>query len=237
MLASPNPAPQAAPNALPSIDLRAMAADQEPAQIRRGSSTDVDAIHGLIEANLAAGHLLPRTREDVFRHATRFLVASIGGQVAGCAELAPLSRAVAEVRSLVVDERCRGRGVGARLIASLKEWAREDGFAKICAFTHQPSHFVRLGFSIVPHQWLPEKIALDCVGCPKFRQCSQYAMALSLRGTSLRPTPSGQRPYQALPPPSVSNGPWRRQLMLVDSRAMRSAGSPSQPDTGPAHQQ
>jgi amino-acid N-acetyltransferase len=179
----------------------------DAAQIRRATVADVPAILRLIDANLAAGHLLPRTEEDVTRRATRFLVVQSESGVVGCAELAPLSRAVAEVRSLVVDESCRGRGFGTHIVEELQRWARQDGFSTLCAFTHHPSHFVRLGFSIVPHQWLPEKIQTDCVGCPKFRRCTQYAMALSLRGRSLRTTPAGQRPYLALPPTSAPNLP------------------------------
>jgi hypothetical protein len=39
---------------------------------------------------------------------------------------------------------------------------------------------VRLGFSIVPHLWLREKVFTDCVGCPLFRSCGQHAMMLKL---------------------------------------------------------
>ena len=171
----------------------------EPAEIRRATVADAPAIHALINANQTDGHLLPRTAEDVTRRAARFLVVTVNDAVVGCAELAPLSRAVAEVRSLVVDESTRGRGFGSRIVEELNRWAVQEGFSTLCAFTHNAAHFVRLGFSIVPHQWLPEKIAMDCVGCPKFRQCAQYAMALPLRGRSLRTTPAGQRPYLAMP--------------------------------------
>ncbi len=171
---------------------------------RRGTEADVPAIAALIEANLAEGHLLPRTREDLTRHAERFLVVTLEGRVAGCAELAPLSRAVAEVRSLVVDEACRGRGLGSILVEELKRAARRDGFSTLCAFTHAPSHFIRLGFSMVPHPWLPEKIQTDCYNCPKFRTCEQYAMALALKGGSLRTSASGQRPYLAMPPNALT---------------------------------
>jgi amino-acid N-acetyltransferase len=171
----------------------------EAAAIRRATVADAPAIHALINANLAEGHLLPRTAEDVTRRAARFLVVTIDGAVVGCAELAPLSRAVAEVRSLVVDASCRSRGFGSRIVEELNRWAVQEGFSTLCAFTHNAAHFVRLGFSIVPHPWLPEKIATDCVGCPKFRQCTQYAMALPLRGRSLRTSPAGQRPYLAMP--------------------------------------
>lgn len=156
-------------------------------EIRTGVAADAAAIHALIMANLSAGHLLPRTFEDVESHAERFVVAAREGVVIGCAELAPLSPEVGEVRSLVVDEASRGHRVGLTMLTTLSERARDAGFNTLCAFTHEPVHFIRLGFSIVPHQWVPEKIAHDCVGCSQFRKCGQYAVTLPLRaGAGLR---------------------------------------------------
>jgi len=156
-------------------------------QLRTGVASDATAIHALIAANLNVGHLLPRTFDDVESHAARFVVAVKDEQVIGCGELAPLSGEVAEVRSLVVDEANRGQRAGVALVTALADRARELGFVTLCAFTHEPSHFVRLGFSIVPHVWVPEKIAHDCVGCSQFRHCGQYAVTLALRaGVGLR---------------------------------------------------
>lgn len=149
--------------------------------LRTGTPGDAAAIHELISANLAAGHLLPRSLEEVAGHADRFLVADLDDEVIGCAELAPLSDAVAEVRSLVVSGAHRGRRTGTSIVSALADRARDLGFATLCAFTHQPSHFVRMGFSLVPHVWMPEKIAHDCVTCSQFRRCGQYAVALALR--------------------------------------------------------
>jgi|SRR5437867_4854995 len=156
-------------------------------QLRSGTEADAAAIHALITANLNAGHLLPRTLDDVESHAHRFVVADRDGTVIGCGELAPLSPEVAEVRSLVVEEASRGQKTGVALVTALADRARALGYVTLCAFTHQPSRFIRLGFSIVPHQWVPEKIAHDCVGCAQFRQCGQYAVSLALRaGAGLR---------------------------------------------------
>jgi amino-acid N-acetyltransferase len=149
--------------------------------LRPGTAGDGAAIHALIAANMTAGHLLPRSREDIEAHAPRFVVAVDADEVIGCAELAPLSAEVAEVRSLVVDEARRGQRTGVALVTALAERARGLGFLTLCAFTHEPAHFVRLGFSIVPHVWVPEKIAHDCVGCSQFRNCGQYAVSLALR--------------------------------------------------------
>jgi amino-acid N-acetyltransferase len=155
-------------------------------QLRSGLAGDAEAIHTLIAANLTEGHLLPRSLDDVEAHLPRFVVAVDGERVIGCAELAPLSDAVAEVRSLVVDEARRGQKTGMSLVTALTDRARALGFSTLCAFTHQPSHFVRLGFSIVPHVWVPEKIAHDCASCSQFRHCGQYAVSLALRAGSVR---------------------------------------------------
>jgi amino-acid N-acetyltransferase len=162
--------------------------------LRPAAPADAAGILRLIEGNLAEGHLLPRTLDDVARYAHRFLVADDeAGRVVACAELAPLSAAVAEVRSLVVHATWRQRGLGSQLIAALGTEARRLGFSTLCAFTHGAGPFVRLGFSIVPHVWFPEKIAVDCTGCTKFRACGQFAMALSLDGAQVQPGASAAR--------------------------------------------
>ncbi|MGE3277876.1 MAG: GNAT family N-acetyltransferase [Vicinamibacterales bacterium] len=151
-----------------------------PIVLRTAQPAEAPAILALIEAHLAEGHLLPRTLEDVESRTDGFVVAMVDGQLVGCAELAPLSGTVAEVRSLVVSREARALGLGTRLVAELDRRARIDGFAKLVAFTHQPGYFVRMGFTIVPHLWVPEKIVHDCQACPLFRRCGQQAVVLTL---------------------------------------------------------
>lgn len=162
--------------------------DKTPVTFRPAVAADATAVHRLIADNLEVGHLLPRTLDDVTANIVRFTVAEADGVVVGCAELAPLSIEVAEVRSLVVTERSRGQHIGPRLVAHLAEKGTEKGYDTLCAFTHDPSHFVRLGFTIVPHTWVPEKIERDCRSCAQFRMCGQYAVTLPLReGAQIRP--------------------------------------------------
>ena len=147
---------------------------------RTADQSHAPKLHALVAANLEEGHLLPRTLGELVVHAERFTIAVRGQMIVGCAELAPLSAAVAEVRSLAVDTSVRGGGVGVRIVEELRRRARREGFEKLCAFAHSPGYFIHMGFSIVPHQWLPEKIFTDCVRCPHFRQCGQYAMVVPL---------------------------------------------------------
>ncbi len=148
--------------------------------LRSAAAGEATALHGLIEAHLEEGRLLPRDREELAVHAERFVVAVQRGRIVGCAELAPLSGRIAEVRSLVVDRRARSIGIGRLLVTELQRRARHAGFDHLCAFAHDAAFFARMGFSIVPHTWVPEKIARDCTMCPQFRRCGQHALVLPL---------------------------------------------------------
>jgi amino-acid N-acetyltransferase len=149
--------------------------------LRQATAEDARAIHELITRHRDEGRLLPRHLGEIAVHTSRFIVAVDEGEVVGCADLAPLSRTVAEVRSLVVSEDARSAGIGRRLIDAVIARAETAGFERVCAFTHAPSFFVKLGFSIVPHDWLPEKISTNCATCTQFRTCGQWAVMLPLR--------------------------------------------------------
>jgi N-acetylglutamate synthase-like GNAT family acetyltransferase len=164
----------------PEVGIRTRRVTDAPVAIRTARESDADAIHELIDEHLADGHLLPRELGEVLVHVHRFVIAVQDDEVLACAELAPLSHAVAEVRSMVVTREARGRGLGRGMVNELVRRAGAAGFEKVCAFTHSPGYFVHLGFSIVPHVWLPEKIVTDCHACTQFRRCGQYAVIRSL---------------------------------------------------------
>jgi N-acetylglutamate synthase-like GNAT family acetyltransferase len=148
--------------------------------VRTARDSDVDDIHRLVSEHLAEGRLLPRSRDEIANRVARFIVALDHGRIVGCADLAPLSRQVAEVRSLVVDHGARSCGIGRQLVRELERRAVASGFESLTAFTHTAGYFVQMGFSIVPHTWIPEKIEADCRNCEQFRRCGQYAVMLPL---------------------------------------------------------
>lgn len=148
--------------------------------LRTAAARDAHAIHALVLEHLAEGHLLPRPLDEIEAHIGRFVVAVSGITVVACAELAPLSSSMAEVRSLIVSAQARKLGVGLALVNELGTRAAAAGFTKLCAFAHSPGYFVHMGFSIIPHVWLPEKVEKDCRACPQFRRCGQYAVIREL---------------------------------------------------------
>ena len=155
----------------------------QPPKIRSAVPTDARRIHALIQQHMQEGRLLPRELSELHAHVDRFVVAVDGrGAIVGCAELAPLSHSLAEIRSLVVTSRRRSVGVGRSIVNELRRRARRDGYDDLCVFAHQPGYFAHMGFSIVPHTWLPEKISANCGTCALFRHCGQFAMVADLDG-------------------------------------------------------
>jgi amino-acid N-acetyltransferase len=165
--------------------------------VRSATAAEAPVLLALTEAYREEGRLLPRSLGELSVHAPRFVVAVRQGGIVGCAELAPLSGRVAEVRSLVVARGARALGIGRALVTELKRRARAAGFEQLCAFAHEAGHFIRLGFSIVPHPWVPEKIARDCTSCALFRRCGQHALVLPLRDAR-QPSPATFVPLASL---------------------------------------
>ena len=156
-------------------------ANRRVPQLRTAAQSDARKIHELIQRNQQAGHLLPRQLSELTSRIDRFVVGVDGrGSILACGELAPLSSSVAEIRSLVVTEKRRGQGLGRRIVDELKIRAKASGYDDLCVFAHQPAYFAHMGFSIVPHTWLPEKIMADCRNCALFRRCEQFAMVTDL---------------------------------------------------------
>jgi N-acetylglutamate synthase-like GNAT family acetyltransferase len=152
--------------------------------LRTAVRSDAKRIHELIDQNLEQGRLLPRQLSELTSHIDRFVVGVDGrGSIIACGELAPLSGSRAEIRSLVVSEKRRGEGVGRNIVNELRRRARASSYDELCVFAHQPAYFVHMGFSIVPHTWLPEKLAANCRTCPLFRRCDQFALVTGLDGT------------------------------------------------------
>ncbi len=182
---------------------RSLKSTRREITLRAALPADAPALHALIAAHLEEGRLLPRTLDELTVHAPRFVVAVSDDRIVGCAELAPLSAAVAEVRSLVVSAEARQLGVGVRMIEALGARARSEGYTRLCAFAHDPAFFVHRGFSIVPHTWVPEKIAHDCVTCPLFRNCGQYAIVMDLDNAGAERTSNLRRTAGATSPSHV----------------------------------
>ena len=165
---------------------------------RTARLSDAASVHRVIAHYAGEGLLLPRTEAEIREHIARFvvLVEKDGREdrVLGCVALEPYGSELAEIRSLAVAPEARGQGrnVGDRLMKAVMGTARRRRIARLFAVTHRPDFFSRYGFTPGPRQTVPEKVARDCVGCPKERKCTLVAtVAVVLPGRELLPVLSG----------------------------------------------
>ena len=149
--------------------------------IRPAAIGDVPTILHLLEIYSAQGNLLPRTMNELYRHLRDFFVVEVNGKLAACGALEIFTEDLGEVRSLVVDDAFKGRGLGKALVERLAEEARAIGLKRLMALTYVPEFFHKLGFQTVPKDTLPEKVWSVCVKCYKFNHCDEIAVLLELK--------------------------------------------------------
>lgn len=124
------------------------------AALRRATPADVDAVVELITEH--PGQLLPRSRDEVGQLIDTMWVVDVEGEIAGCCCLEVYSPKIAEVRSLAVRDRYRGRGFGAELVEAAVAEARRLKIPQILVVTSNVAFFNRHNFRTC----LNEKYAL-----------------------------------------------------------------------------
>ncbi len=98
----------------------------------------------------------------------------------GVAALHPVGEDLAEIRSLAVEEKFQGKGIGKKLVEFCLEDAKEMRLHRVFTLTYQTEFFSKIGFVKVEKLTLPQKIWGDCVHCAKFSDCDEVAMLLTL---------------------------------------------------------
>ncbi len=125
--------------------------------------------------------MLPRSLNELYEHIRDMFVYEEEGRLKGACALHVVWEDLAEIRSLAVSKEARGRGIGASLIGKCLEEALGIGVSKAFALTYIPDFFMRLGFSAVDKSELPHKIWGDCIRCPKFPDCNEFAVVKKLK--------------------------------------------------------
>jgi len=146
--------------------------------VRPAQDADVAGMAELVAENVKAGHLLPRSADEIRESLGSWVVALYGDEVIGIGSLLMMNPELVEVRSLAVATAYRSYGIGALIVNELVAQARRRGIATIFALTRAVNFFVRLGFSITDKERFPEKVWRDCVKCPLVTCCDETAVVI-----------------------------------------------------------
>ena len=163
--------------------------------IRKAKYNDVESIQNLICIFSETGKVLFRSLDEIRENISSFWVYEKNDQLIGVFSLKKDWGRLVELRSLGVDPRYSGQGIGTKMVeASLKEALSTD-CDTLFVLTYAVSMFKRLGFRTIDKERLPHKVWNDCNACLHQENCDETAMVLSL--ASLRQTKAIQIPPTA----------------------------------------
>ncbi len=145
-------------------------------EVRKPKLTEVESIKSLLDDAARDGRVLPRDLMELYTNVRDFHVYVDESGLGGCGALHVDMIDLAEVRSLVVREDLRGRGVGAQLLDALLGEAIGLDIGRVYALTREPDFFLRQGFELVSKDELPYKVFKDCMRCPLFPGCDEVAV-------------------------------------------------------------
>jgi len=160
---------------------------------RNAKLPDAFAIEQLIHVHVGDGTLLPRSLAEICENIRDFIVVENEGEIVGCGALHLYGTHLAELRSITVTSKAKGRGAGRVLINALMKEAQKESVTCVCLFTRIPQFFGRMGFQEVEKEAIPDKLLKDCIRCPRQKACDEVAM---YRGTLPKTVASRRKPAE-----------------------------------------
>jgi amino-acid N-acetyltransferase len=134
--------------------------------VRRARTADVAAIRALIDTYAPDRRLLSKATVVLFEDVQEFRVAEVDGEVVGCGALHVMWEDLAEVRTVAVAPEHHGKGIGALVLQSLIETARELGVRRVFCLTFETDFFGRHGFHVADEVLVDAGVASELLQSP-----------------------------------------------------------------------
>ncbi|OQX75118.1 MAG: GNAT family N-acetyltransferase [Campylobacteraceae bacterium 4484_4] len=142
---------------------------------------DIDAMQKLVQPEVESGKILYRAPDEIATNIRSYTLAKEGDELLGFGALHIHAPALAEIRSLIVSEKSRGKGIGRQLVRDLLKEAKEIGVKQVFTLTYEKLFFEKLGLREIPKESLPEhKIWADCIKCKHFPVCDEIALIIDI---------------------------------------------------------
>jgi amino-acid N-acetyltransferase len=150
--------------------------------VRKAKVSDVKSMHALINASAKRHQMIPRSLNDLYENLRDFFVSEEkGGHIAGTCALHVLWEDLAEIKSLAIQRKHQGKGIGNSLVRKAIKEAKALGIKRVFALTYIPEYFKGFGFKDIDKAKLPHKIWNECIRCPQFPECNELAVILTLK--------------------------------------------------------
>ena len=142
---------------------------------------DISSIINFLQNYVDEGIILFRNEDEIAQSILDYCVIKHKDKIIACSFLQIHNKNLCEVRSLLVDEDYRKKGLGRKIIIFLIEKAKQMSITKIMVLTYIKEVFLSIGFIQIDKKELPyEKIWSDCLRCKFYTKCEEILLIKNL---------------------------------------------------------
>jgi len=151
-------------------------------ELTKATLLDIPHMQELVNSEVKDGTILHRSVDEVATNIRSYILAKDGDNLIGYAALHIHSLRVAEIRSLIVSQEYRSKGIGKDIVNYLIEEAKNLQVKEdVLVLTYLPEFFKKLGFLEIEKEQIPEhKIWADCIKCIHFPVCNEISLVYKL---------------------------------------------------------
>ena len=135
----------------------------------------------LVLQDVENGNILVRNESEMATTIRSYTVAYDGELLVGFVALHIHSITLAEIRSLVVRDSYRGKGIGKKLIQNCIDEGKNLELQELLVLTYKQALFEKFGFKVIEKASIPDtKIWADCIKCKHFPICDEISLTLKI---------------------------------------------------------
>ena len=135
----------------------------------------------LVLADVDNGNILVRSESEMATTIRSYTVVYDENKLVGFVALHIHSITLAEIRSLVVKDSYRGKGIGKKLIQSCINESKNIELEELLVLTYKQALFEKFGFEVIEKASIPDtKIWADCIKCKHFPICDEISLTLKI---------------------------------------------------------
>jgi len=143
--------------------------------------SDIQEMQNLVLDEVKKGTILFRSSDEMATNIRSYVIAKKGNEIVGFGALHFHAYDLAEVRSLIVSDKCRGEGIGKGMVNNMLEEGKNLDVKKVFTLTYKQGFFESIGFKEISKESLPaHKIWADCIKCKHFPVCDEVALIINI---------------------------------------------------------
>ncbi len=149
--------------------------------IRHAKVSDVKSIHNLVEHYANNKEMLHRSLNAIYENIQEYVIAEENNIIIACGALHVSWDNLAEIKALAVAPDYVGKGIGKQIVKVLENNAINLDVTRTFALSFKPEFFIKLGYTVVPKDMLPQKIWSECINCYLFPDCGEVPLIKDLK--------------------------------------------------------